>query len=495
MSDPEQINKLKSELKTWEKAFSTANGGRKAGRDDIRKDAAIAAKYKEYDRLRRPPPKKSESQSKPNPSRTDKDPRPTSRSQPIASTPQKRKSQFAQPALPVAHILPDDEEEDEVEPTPAAIRMQLGPTPQKDGHILSLFDSLPSVTPSKSRSVLTAIEGNIAATPNKNQSRNTTIAESPAIENVRGSRTPASSGKRFMLDTFATPLKRKRDDEDQAHATPSSTLKLLATPAFLRRSNTISIMETLAEEGERDHETLGLTRAREPPFKKKKGFIRSLSSIIQGMRKEEDDRLDEEMEMMREWEDGHSPTEPGLEESQSIHRPDAKVLVEDSQIVMPLGPDRGIESEEEEEEEEEQDGQPRKPWKKKGLKRQTKRVIMRPVTHKLKKPDSQVHADSIDAEYLEAVAETQLPTVTLPEHDVDGSESDYSDTEAKLQRAQSKSNAKAAAKAPSASTKETGGPIKRAARMISAGAHANFRKLKIKNQNTKANGRGRFGRR
>lgn len=388
--------------------------------------------------------------------------------------------------------------------------MQLGPTPQKDGHILSLFDSLLSVTPSKSRSALTAIEGNIAATPSKNQNRNTTIAESPAIENVRGSRTPASSGKRFMLDTFATPLKRKRDDEEQGHGTPSSSMKLLATPAFLRRSNTISIMETLAEEGERDHETLGLTRTREPPFKKKKGFIRSLSSIIQGMRKEEDDRLDEEMEMMRDLEDGHSPIGPGLEESQSINRPGAEVLVEDSQVIMPLGPDRGIESDEEEEEE--QDGQPRKPWKKKGLKRQTKRVIsqycpdpfadlntnpviVRPVTHKPKKPDSQVHPDSADEEDLEAVAETQLPDVTLPKRDDDDSESDYSDTEAKLQRAQSKLNAKAAAKAPSISTKETEGPIKRAARMISAGAHANFRKLKIKNQNTKANGRGRFGRR
>lgn len=41
MSDPELINHLRLELKAWEKAFSTANGGRKAGRDDIRKDAVI----------------------------------------------------------------------------------------------------------------------------------------------------------------------------------------------------------------------------------------------------------------------------------------------------------------------------------------------------------------------------------------------------------------------------------------------------------------------
>lgn len=38
------------------------------------------------------------------------------------------------------------------------------------------------------------------------------------------------------------------------------------------------------------------------------------------------------------------------------------------------------------------------------------------------------------------------------------------------------------------------GVVKKAARMISAQAHANFRALKIKNKNSKAKGGGRFGR-
>lgn len=37
----EQIAILRQELKVWEKTFAAANGGRKAGREDIKRDAAI----------------------------------------------------------------------------------------------------------------------------------------------------------------------------------------------------------------------------------------------------------------------------------------------------------------------------------------------------------------------------------------------------------------------------------------------------------------------
>lgn len=122
-------------------------------------------------------------------------------------------------------------------------------------------------------------------------------------------------------------------------------------------------MDTLVEEAQDDHEIMNMGRMRQPPFKKR-GIVRSLSSIIQGLRKQEDDKLDEELEMMREMEDA--------DEDQESAKP--TVQVEDSQVVMPLGPDQGIESEESEEEERDT-GVFRKPWKKKGLKRQTKRVI------------------------------------------------------------------------------------------------------------------------
>lgn len=371
----------------------------------------VAAKYKEYDGLRRPQQKvtkeaparvsvvskgKEDSNQVPAVSKRKEDfiqvpavskkkedstqvPAVSKKKQdPVrvpAATPQKKKREvdFLVPEPSLAHTIPDDEDAREIEPTPAAIRMQLGPTPQKDGHILNLFDSLSSVTPSKSRTALFDIQGNVSATPSKN---NTTIAQSPAIENPRGSRTPASSGKRFMLDTFATPLKRKRDDHDHGHATPSSTMKSLATPAFLRRSHTVSIMETLAEEAAHDDAVLGLTRPRGPPFKRQKGFIRSLSSIIQGMRKQEDDALDEQMDIMDEMDNMNqydSLAPDVVQETQPKEVVPADV-VEESQIVMPLGPDKGYESEESSDEDQPANNG-RKPWKKKGLKRQTKRVI------------------------------------------------------------------------------------------------------------------------
>lgn len=256
--------------------------------------------------------------------------------------------------------MPAKEEHVELEPTPAAIRMHLGPTPQKDGHILSLFDDLSSTASKPSRTALATIEANANFTPSRPSQLMFMDDESPP-ENVHD-RTPASSSKRFLLDSFVstTPLKRKRDDEEPTHATPSSA-KGLSTPAFLRRSSNMLIMDTLVEEAENDHElkSMNIGRMRQPPFKKR-GIVRSLSSIIQGLRKQEDDKLDEELEMMREMEEG--------DEDVAVK---PTVQVADSQVVMPLGPDQGVESDESEEED---TGSFRKPWKKKGLKRQTKRT-------------------------------------------------------------------------------------------------------------------------
>lgn len=40
-STTQQSTRLRAELKEWEKAFAAENGGRKAGRDDIKKNADI----------------------------------------------------------------------------------------------------------------------------------------------------------------------------------------------------------------------------------------------------------------------------------------------------------------------------------------------------------------------------------------------------------------------------------------------------------------------
>lgn len=131
---------------------------------------------------------------------------------------------------------------------------------------------------------------------------------------------------------------------------------------------------------------------------------------------------------------------------------------------------------------------------------------MRPVTHKPKSALPQPDADAT------ALSDTELlDTTTVPETQLQGdsflaplddSESDFSASESQARKKRKKQSGAAkdvVAAAPVAvagmneKEKEVG-PIKKAAKKISATAHANFKKLKIKNQNSKAGGR-RFGRR
>lgn len=91
--------------------------------------------------------------------------------------------------------------------------------------------------------------------------------------------------------------------------------------------------------------------------------------MIQAMKKDEEDQMDEEADIMREME----MEEAGISIPKKPKVP--QIQVEDSQAAMPLGPDRGFESEDEDEQPElGPDGKPRRVWKKKGLKRQTRRV-------------------------------------------------------------------------------------------------------------------------
>lgn len=130
--------------------------------------------------------------------------------------------------------------------------------------------------------------------------------------------------------------------------------------------------------------------------------------------------------------------------------------------------------------------------------------IVRPVLHKTLKPDVQ---PEVNEDEEEAVLETQLQNQYVDDQDenedpahIPDEESDYSDVEAGAKKRPAKVDPtqKPLARAPTQKEgkgSEAVGVIKKAARKVSATAHANFKKLKIKNKNSKANGRGRFGRR
>lgn len=357
---------LRLDLKVWEKDFAAQNNGRKAERDDIKANEEIcmvafawplkltdlqnlANKYKEYNKLRgklsakadprTPSTLTSKRQTPRDGERTSKGPPRT-----LTSTPVKRKREDGV----LSEAFPQSP--DFLSPQGPSV---IGPTPQRDGIVLGLFDRLPAGTPSKRGTVLANLELNVVQTPSR---KTEDLASETSLESrARGERTPLSTGKRFMLNQFVTPKKRKLDGE----GTPSSTLRGMATPAFLRRGNVLGAID------EADEMT-----PRPAPWKRR-GLSRSLSAMIQAMKKDEDDKLDEEADIMRELE----MEEAGLPTSKKSRAPG--VQVEDSQVPMPLGPDRALETDEDEEEQPElgPDGQPRRVWKKKGLKRQTRRVI------------------------------------------------------------------------------------------------------------------------
>jgi hypothetical protein len=369
----------------------------------------------------------------------------------------------------------------------------IGPTPQRDGIVLGLFDFLPAATPSKSRTILGDVLPNMLRTPSKNNGK----AESEASleSRARGEKTPLSTGKRFLLDRFVTPKKRKLDDQGM----PTSALKGFSTPSFLRRDN---VLEAVDED--EDHETT----PRPAPWKRR-GLGRSLSSMIQSMKKqeenqrqEEEDRLDEEAEIMREME----------MEAEGLVVPPRKprvvvsdILVEDSQHAeMPLGPDRGIESSESEDDASNlgRNGLPRKAYKKKGQKRTTRRVIMRPVFTKPKpdvipqppEPDSNTEQESAVAE-TQQCADLAASGDDFSEDDVSEYASDCSHTPRKRKTQIKKVAATATIEAKG---EEKEGAVKKAARKVKATAHANYRRLKIKGKGGTgggAGGKGRFGRR
>jgi len=359
----------------------------------------------------------------------------------------------------------------------------IGPTPQKNGHVLGLFDLLPAETPSK-RQPLGVIHGNILVTPSKHHED--TAGDSSA-EKTKFSRTPISTGKRFLLDSFVTPQKRRKIAEE---GTPSSIARRITAPAFIRRdSNRLAVLLEEAESPEQ-------VRPR-----RKRGLVRSLSSMIQGMRKQEEEKYDEDEEALREMEEEAAGMAPTVKPAKP-----AKILVEDSQAAMALGPD-GASLSDEEDLGAEGKQQPTRVWKKKGLKRQTKRtnskllspgkLMLSLTTHpvrpvQMKAPP--MASETVDDEADEAtVIETQVMGEPAADFHTKG------DVDAEFQAAESdaselsvrerKRKDEKAKKADDKSAKQ------KKPRKISATSHANYRALKIKNKNSKGKGNGRFGRR
>lgn len=397
----------------------------------------------------------------------------------------------------------------QAQPEPSPLKPAIGPTPQRDGKALGLFDLLSESGGSNATPSAKKHKGALGAgfqTPSKPK-KFEPIAESPEEETSRMSRTPASSTKQFYLaNLFATPTTMRyaamveAEDENTApdhlprnSATAASPEPNQSeTPSFLRRSTSGRYPPPAA-----NHDTSGLSPI---ASRKPRQFAgRGLSHIVQGLRAMEEERMDDDWDVLREIEEE--------QEAASFQIPESQAVQENY-----------------------------KPYKKKGQKRTTRKVNMRPVAPR-PKPRPDPNANTIDEESASesepvAVPETQLPVGahdestapddndqcedvaslhTMSDPDVDSQpeldadsdgDTEYGDKPA-LGRAKSFSErikeavsmSKPTAKeppveAPQAPEKEEKKPKPR---KVNPQTHANYRSLKIGNRGSR--GGGRFRRR
>lgn len=451
---------------------------------------SIASKYKEYNKLRA----------------SLKDPVPVRNSPKRISSPtgsinsehrSPKRQKVTQPLQLATH---DQHDSPPVERTPARHRACLGPTPQKDGRVLGLFDLLSpasnsSKTPQKKTS-LGVISINALETPTKrgviyDDRSETSRNSSPK----KLSRSPIGTSKGHCPNTFTTPSS-KRAVKQHTPASKSSfrSLALDETPAFLRRdSQRLWTAQQLYDEldGEPDKQISWSPLAVRKPSQP---VTRGLSALVKGLRDMQDERLDEEMEMLREME---YENEQGRSLKAGPEKP--KIVVEDSQVQdMPLGPDGSATSNDDDDcldDGKRLDKEKAKIWKKKGQKRTTRKTNIKPSTAKWK-PEPQWKGDNEAQDDMDEVAlveKTQIDNAAAVEDNAsDTDDLGYLDEEIQ-NRAENWKPVKSMTSsnqshAPTKATK-TNLPKKK---KMSATAHANFRALKIKNKNSKAKKGARF---
>ncbi|KAL2752123.1 hypothetical protein ACRALDRAFT_1083682 [Sodiomyces alcalophilus JCM 7366] len=458
-----QSLELRAELKSWESAWAKSHDGRKPGRGDIKDNPDIgippARKYKQYNKLRdilsgkvAPPPKPHVE--------------PKKRRSPAefkTQTPSKRQKHFETPSKtrPSPHN-PTSAATPSISRTlfsPAPPR-SIGPTPQRDGRVLGLFDLMVERelgTPSRGAGVTAVCEApSSQTTPSKRKA-----AEMEDDNDAKPGRTPMSTSKRQLLDSFMTPLKSK-DANAQAARTPMSVSKLqFSTPAFLKRHSRAPL----------DDEN-GPVPSPPPLRLPRKPHGRGLSAIVASLRKiEEEETHEEDMEALREMEmeSGEAPPPDGPGKPQQAgsmrEKEEADILAADSQVRnLPLGgfDDEAMYDSPVEEEQLDRNGQPLRVYKKKGQKRTTRRSNMKPVFIKRRTavPVGEGGPVAGDDDGVPSDLDDFVPS------DVDGEGGEEGKT----------TSEKKAAKE---------GPVKKAVRKVNQLAHANFRRLKLKNYGAK----------
>lgn len=441
---------LRTKLKDWEKSFAAIHEGRKPGKDDIKNCPDISKAYKEYNRVRDVLAGKLDAQALQSP-RTKK----TSTSgrhgngnsnntegridAKVTFTPQKIKGPHRHETHPM-HPNQIDPYDPPASASPRPYLLNaIGPTPQRDGKVLGLFDLLSNSgrssksTPTARKRNIDAAQdipgeqanaadsgGMIAQTPSRKRSRNEDRV-GDLLEHLDGGpdsasrqrhqRTPASEGKKFMLSQFFTtpstmrfatiteeenhsPKATNTGDKaplkshvlrDQSHDVAKTELAAPdATPAYLKRS--YSFKDRLLSVST---STSGTIRAHNANASQNATTFTSPSAVRTGpptlrRYKSGPKPLSEIVRGLRKIEDErHDDDLDALRELEGGGPINA--LVEDSQFA---GLDDGEAELVAEADDDTENHPPRRLWKKKGQKRSTRRANMRPV--KMKPRDDNV---------------------------------------------------------------------------------------------------------
>ena len=410
--------------------------------------------------------------------------------------------------------------------TPIHERTCVGPTPQKDGIVLGLFDLLsPRLkgvrTPSKHGArALKPLAFNTCETASRRQLDEPQYAGCGMDGAENGQiKSPKSFARDLVDPGLVTPSARHTLDSPTKH-TPNSVQHRREsnsfteeTPAFLKRESRFRWIaarsSTTNENTTFDSDPVLWTPVK--PRVRPMPTIKSLSALVKGLQKIEDQKLDDDMEMLREIETG------GI--SNVIQPPAERVLVSDSQAIdMPSVADNQQSHSDDKPETTPLDGKPLKVWKKKGQKRTTRKVDIKP-SRTAWKPDPVWKGESeseASGEEVDGVVETQCTTlitkkestvsedITAQDNELgDYQGSDLGKGDAKRERELNKSLKGGSYTETKCRTNARAKPIdgkggkqnSGSKKKISATAHPNFRALKIKNKNSKGRGRGRFGRR
>lgn len=347
----------------------------------------------------------------------------------------------------------------------------VSPTPQKNGKVLGLFDKLPGMTPTPPKRPREAEDDTILAkltdSAKKSKIFNSRSFEDSDDEDTYVPLDPTTPSRKRRYE-FQTPLSKKNKGKKSGELDPFST------PAIFRQH---SMNFELKENGS------PLTpKVKQFLPNRMIGKVKPLSTLVRELREMQEEE-DPGMEVLRELERGELNTTNITDSDKS--QPLTIAPCPESEARIGEG---------------KAENSPKQPvYKKKGLKRQTKRVKIRPVRATRTKSNVE-ESSSSDSEPQEPTDESSEPLAQTAGPEVEARDSGCGNYDGELQTAEISEDELAAIVPKATSTKpqrKNKAPVseKSAAAnkktTIKADKHANYTRMKMHHKGRGFKGRGR----